>query len=283
MKSSLPLLVSLLALQVSAADLSEARRLMNAKRVPEALPILEQAQAEAPENVELLLLLSRAQAETQQVPKALETLEKALKLAPARPDVLTAYGLANLAEAGKQRSLSLAKKGREALEKAIEAQPENTSARQALFTYYLNAPWIAGGSTDKARQQAEAINGYNPQIGLMLLVAVSNKDKKYEKSFALCDQALAKDAGDYFALYEFGRTATLSKTRLDEGLAALENCLGKTAPRDAAPHSMVYFRLGQIYAAKGDKDSARKQYEEGLKLDPSNKQISRALAELPGS
>lgn len=280
MKISFALLLSLLALSASGADLTEAKRLVDAKRVPEALPLLEKALETEPENVDLLLLLGRCQTETQQETKALATLEKAFKLAPERADVLSPYGLACLGEASRQKSISLARKGRDALDKAIALQPDNILARRTLFAYYLNAPWIAGGSTDKAREQAEAINRFDPNQGLMLLVALKNKDKKFDDAFALCTEALKRDPESYFALYELGRTAALSGARLDEGLAALRKCLEKPAPADGAPRSMVLFRLGMILVAKGDKAGARLQYEEGLKLDPSNKQIAKALSTL---
>lgn len=283
MKLSSSLFFVLLALSASGADLGEAKKLVEAKRVPEALPLLERARDEAPNDVEVLFLLGRCQAETQQGAKAVETLEKAVGLAPERPDVLTSYGLACLGEAGKQTSLSLAKKGRGALEKAVVLEPGNVMARRALFSYYLNAPWIAGGSEDKARQQAEALNRLDPQVGLMLLVALKNKAKKFDEALALCDEALKRNPEDYFALYELGRTASLSKKRLDEGLAALEKCLASPAPAEGAPHSMVHFRLGLIHAAKGDPETARRHYEEGLKEDPSNRQLARALGELKGA
>src|SRR6266516_1611349 len=63
------------------------------------------------------------------------------------------YGLA----AEQAHSFLLARKVRREFETAVQLDPGNLAARRDLMEFYLEAPWVLGGSQEKARQQAEAI------------------------------------------------------------------------------------------------------------------------------
>jgi len=79
-----------------------------------------------------------------------------------------------------------------------------------------------------------------------------------------------------------GRTASISGLNLDRGITALQKCLTLPAPpKYNVQPTAVQYRLGTLFAKKGDMTAARAAYEAALRLDPRNKPASDALAKLP--
>jgi len=284
MRHLLTPLLGLFAFSLHAADLSQARQLMVARRVPEARPLLEAAVKEEPSNVDALLMLGQCQMDMQELVASVETLAKAAELAPKRTDVLVSYGGVCLQQAAVARSLGLTKKGRAALEGALEIDPALIDARQILISYYSNAPWFAGGDMDKAYSHAKALRTTAPDQGLIAMLNLKSKDKKYNEVFALCDEELAKNPDNYAILYEFGRAASLSGERKEEGIAALQKCTTLTQPPHAPSKGGAYYRMGLIYQKIKKTDEARKCFDEALKADPTNQalgeQVKKARASL---
>lgn len=265
---------------LSAASLDEARALFAAKKAPEAREMLEKLCADSPQDAELRFHLGRCQIALQQWDDGIISLEKAMQLAPQRMDIKAEYGISCLNLAGAKTSLSYAKKGRNTLEEVLKVEPTNLPAHEGLAAFYSNAPWIVGGDMAKAAEHAEAIRKQNPRRGLALLVGMKNRDKKYDESFALCEDSLKLKGDDYTALYEFGRTASVSGKRKEDGLRALERCLALEAPKGSPGHAGVHYRMALICRDSGDREGAKRHIEEGLKLSPEDKQLKEALKNL---
>ena len=182
--------------------------------------------------------------------------------------------------AGRTTSYSAATKGREAMERAIALDPDYLDAREGLFQFYLRAPWPIGSSA-KATAQLEAIRQRDPRRALLLTVLQKTAAKDYAAAFKLCEDALARNADDYVALYQFGRTAALSGEHLARGLASLHTCLKFEPPSPASPtHSNAWQRIGNIEERLHHTAEARTAYTTALQLDPSNQQAADALAKL---
>lgn len=148
--------------------------------------------------------------QTRDNPKAArEAAERAVELDPN--SALAQYWLGNavfgtINDAGMLEKASLASKGKKAYEKAVELDPNLVPARYAMAQFYIGAPGIAGGSTKKAREQAEAlltIDG-GAFYGQSLLGQLAAKDKKWadmEKAYAAALAAAEEaDADDAAAL-----------------------------------------------------------------------------------
>ena len=91
---------------------------------------------------------------------AVARLEKAVALEPRRSRFHSWLGLMYISQTQGKSMLSamgLARKSKAELEKAVELDPADPDARQALLGYYLNAPGIAGGSMAKAKEQAASL------------------------------------------------------------------------------------------------------------------------------
>lgn len=92
--------------------------------------------------------------------RATEVLEAVLIVEPgcARCAHLLGKSYGRLAEQARGlTALGLARKTREALERAVELDPENPQALADLIRYYRTAPGFLGGSDEKARQLEERL------------------------------------------------------------------------------------------------------------------------------
>lgn len=265
-----------------AQDLSQARQLIDSRKVPEAKALLEAYRQNHREDAESSFLLGLCHLRMNQLESAVPLLERASNSAPTNADYLTELGNAYLLQANKNTSFSLAKKGRAALEKAVELNPAKVDAHSALVLFFSRAPWIAGGDMDKAAKHAKAVRQHDPHQGLVMLVALKNQQKKFDEALALCDEVLRADPSDFFAHYEIGRTAALSGKHLERGIASLQKCLALPLPSRFPNYCGTHLRLGQLQEKKGDLEAARACYRACLDIEPSHKQARDALVKLSG-
>lgn len=279
----LPLFLLLLPC-AHAAALDDAIALFDAKKFPEARVALEKIVQAEPKNAAAahylgLTLIRRGDA--QAMDEAVPWLEKATTLEPQNPVYLFDCGGACLQLARKNTSLSAASKGREMLEKAIALKPDYVDAREALYQYYSQAPFFAGGSSSKAKTQLEEIKKYAPDRAIILSIIARTSAKDYAAAFKICDEVLAKDPANYTALYQYGRTAAISDLNLSNAIVHLQKCLTLTPPSPSAPgHTHVWNRLGNIHEKLKHVAEARTAYETSLQLDPTNKAAADSLAKL---
>jgi tetratricopeptide (TPR) repeat protein len=214
---------------------------------------------------------------------AVKSWEKAVELAPKHSEFQRqlgdAYGLA-AQKAGMLSKMGLGKKAIAAFEKAVALDPRNLAARQSLMSFYQMAPAMMGGGSDKAFAQAAEIKKLDANRGRVAYAILYLGEKKYAEAFAETEEVLKATPDNYTALFQFGRAAALSGTRLDEGLAALNKCLALPPTPGAPGHDAAHWRLGVIWEKKGDKKAARAAYEASLKVNPSFQQAKDALEKL---
>lgn len=269
----------------AAPSVADAVALVNAKRFPEAREMLERIVTAEPRNsaawYQLGMILEKKSGEDS-TQKAVDCLEKAVAIEPNNADYLAEYGGQMLELADRTRSLSAAFKGRDAMEKAVQLNPDDLDAREGLFQYYTQAPFFAGGSSGKAAAELEEIRRRDPARAMTLSVVMKANAKDFEAAFAICDSALKKNADDYAALYQYGRTASISGEHLARGIQYLRHALTIEPPGPASPtHSNAWYRIGAIYNRLGKPADARGAFETALQLDPTNRLAKTALDKLP--
>ncbi len=273
----------------------------------------------AAQSFEELLRLGRAQTDSGKSAEAIKTLERAVKANPQSAEAHFRLGNAIGSEAGKANMLrkpGLAKRLKAEFEKSVELDPTLVGPREGLIEFYLKAPGMMGGSVSKAREQAAEVAKLNPLRGHFAAAQVANNQKdiagaekayraavtefpdslialtswsnfvtnnnRAEEAFAQLDRYLARHPDDRVARWWVGRTAAISGKQLDRGEQLLRGLLAEPQPT-IGPRILpenVHFRLGDIAAKRGDKATARTEYQAALKLNPRLEAAKKALGAL---
>ncbi len=160
-----------------------------------------------------------------------------------------AYGLKAL-ESNPLTRISLAKKVKNAFEKAIELDSLNVSARLKLMQYYLEAPSIMGGSKEKAKVQAEKIKEIDILSGhqaYAMVYSVEKKNELAENEFKMAISLEPENKKLYYDLFNWYH----GLKKYDEAIFILEELLQKY-PDDQD----VIFQIGYIYITSAQFDKA---------------------------
>lgn len=304
------------AAQSQDGSLERAAALVDAGQYAEARVLLVRLAKAHPRDDRVAAYLGRAFFGLEQYGEAITWFEKAVALVPQSSDHHVWLGHAALEEVQRAsifRKLPLASKARKALERAVELDPANVEARGFLFAFYRQAPGVAGGSRERARQQADAMVKLDPVRGHLARASLDDEEgdlaggerdylaaidadparagsyaslgqmhvraAAYEKAFAIFERGLAAAPGHLPLLYQVGRTAAMSGQRLDDGERALQDYLEGTT--DPQWRSAAYWRLGMLHEHRRRHADARAAYEQALRIDPNRKEAREALRRLP--
>ena len=261
----------------AAAELYQQRKPLEAQKAFEAL-----AGADG-KNADVQFYLGRLALQRDEADKAIVYLEQAVALAPDdsryHHRLGDAYGRA-AQKADVSAKLGLAGKCKTAYKKAVDLDGKNVDARQSLFNFYLQAPWYAGGSSEKALAQAAEIKRLDPPRGRQVLAGYYASEKKYDLALAEFDEVLKARPDDYTSLYQVGRLAANTGRYLERGLASLRRCLALPEPDGEPSHAAAHWRIGNILEKQGDKPGARAAYEAALKADPKFSPAIESLKKL---
>jgi tetratricopeptide (TPR) repeat protein len=264
-------------------ELAAAIVAFNAKQYPDARAALEKIVATQPQNAAACYYLGRTlelRGDAAALADAVKWLQKAVELEPNNPTYLGRYGGVSLQIAQRTSSLGAARRGREAMEKAVSLDPNDLDAREGLFQFYQRAPWPLGSSA-RANAHLAAIRQRDPARATVLSVIERTSAGDYAAAFKLCEAVLAEKPDDYNAHYQFGRTAFYSGERLELGLTHLQKVLTLTPPTPASPTpSQVWLRIGGLYEKLNQPAQARTAYETSLRLDAGNREALNSLERL---
>lgn len=276
--------LTLVSLAHAGTPFEDAVTLYKEKKYPDARAALEKILAAEPNHAAAchylgLTLLRRGDAKA--LEDAVKWLEKAATLEPGNATYLSDFGGTSMQLAGRTRSLSAATRGRDAMEKSLTINPDNLDAREGLWRFYSEAPlWL--GDSAKAAKQVEEIRKRDPDRATVMLVQTKANAKDYAAAFKLCDEVLARNPANYTALYQYGRTASISGQNLEHGLESLRKCLAASPPTPASPQpTHVWHRVGLVQEKLGHAAEARAAFETAVKLDSTNKAARDALARQP--
>ena len=286
-------------------------------RTGEVRQALDACAATEPRDLRRMLALGRGYLAGRDEDRAISWFERAERLEPGCSECQLwlgrAYG-AQAMHATVLRQPILAKKVRRALERAVELDGGNLSARFALLEYSLRAPGFLGGSLEKAREQAEAIRGRDALRGHRAFGRIAEDEKRWDVAAAEYERAreefpespeplfwqarLAEQRKDYTAatdlfeklarmplgreaLYEIGRIAAVSGQRLARGEEALRVYLEvPPAAPDEPSLASAHYSLGLLYERRKDRSLARREYRSALELDPMLTEARQALARM---
>lgn len=176
---------------------------------------------------------------------AVEAGEKAVRAAPESSEAHLWLGRSYGQKAIKASIFSqmgLAKKCKGEFEKAVALDPSSVDARYDLLSFHVNAPGIAGGSLDKAREQAAEIARLDPVRGHIAAGSIFSSEKKWPE-----------------AETEYRKALDLK-------------------PDSANLH----WRLGRLFEKQGRKEDAKAEWRRALKLEPAHEGVKKDLERLGG-
>lgn len=227
---------------LGAADvlLERGERLYAQADYDAAISTLKQA-APSARSLELLGSSYFMQAEFR---KSTEILEKAAVLAPESSTIYTWLGRAYGRRAETSFALNAigyANKSREAFEKAVRLDPMNKEAVNDLFDFYLEAPGMVGGGSDRARSLLPVIEKCDPENIHWSHARLDEQSKQPDKAEAHLRQALAADPG------KPGLVLNLAKFLARHGRYEESEQLFEQAVRLAPDSPRVIFERAESY------------------------------------
>jgi tetratricopeptide (TPR) repeat protein len=143
-----------------------------------------------------------------------------------------------MVEVGFMQQAMMAGKLKHAFAKAVELDPNDLAGLIGLTRFYLQAPAIAGGSLEKAKELARRVEQLDPFLGAVELGGIAEREEAFIE-----------------ALKQFETAAALRPN-----LAGLQH------------------QCGRMLAKLGRKDEARLRFEGALKIDPGFDAASKSLA-----
>ncbi|MEO6924410.1 MAG: hypothetical protein ABI142_11340 [Bryocella sp.] len=268
-----------------------------------------------PRDGQAQLLLCRAYYSVELANQAVSACEAALVTlsedSAAQDWMGRAYGI-KADGAGPIAGYRLAGKVKAAFEKAVELDPHNADAVNDVGEYYVSAPAIVGGGTDKAFALADRVARTLPETAHRLRGLAAEKRSDYGTAEREFRDAVAGgqpkawiDLGLYYvrrgqtpqAVNAVRRAAEvdtrrspsvvdaasiLLKMNVEVPLARrlLEEYLNSSAMSDGAPAFKALTLLGKALQLDGDRNGARLQYEKALELARDYAPAKKALGKL---
>jgi tetratricopeptide (TPR) repeat protein len=201
-------------------------------------------------------------------------------------------------------------------ERAVAIDPKYIDVRFSLIQYYAQAPGIAGGGVEKAREQAKAIaalDAFRGELAWANLAQLEKQidvaerhlkraaeidptgmrgpgalasfyatQKRWAEANAVFEDRLAKNANDTFAAFQLARLLQMENGDQSRATRLFDQYLAAPAVPDGPSHADAWFRKGEILAKQGRKSDAATAFGEALKLVPGHPGATRALKQLKG-
>ncbi len=304
MRSILQILVAaillLCVLPAWAAD--SAQVMLAAGRIDEAITALNGQLSSAPADAESANLLCRAYFAMDDWDHAERACKRAIALDPSNSRYHLWLGRVygeKADHAGFLSAASLAGKVQDEFQRAVELNPRDVDARLDLAEFYLEAPGIIGGSTDKAREQARIIGTTDPSSEHWVYARIAEKrkdaagaEREYRQQIELShgdgeawlnlalflgrqkrwndmEQAVVKASQSPMpkldVLVDLAQVLFRSGRNYPFAIQLLERYLA-TGPVEEAPAFKAHYLLGTLLEKQGDKAGAAGQYRASLAL-----------------
>ena len=299
-QSALTLFLLLAALPAVAAD--SAQDMLAAGRVDQAIATLNRRLSSAPADAESANLLCRSYYAMEDWERAESACRKAVSLDAnnGRYHLWLGRVYGEKADrAGFLGAASLVGKVRDEFQRAVQLDPQEVDTRLDLAEFYISAPGIVGGGTDKAEAQARIIGVTNPGREHWVYARIAEKknntktaEREYRQYIELShndseawlnlalflrrqkrldemEQALIKAGQSSMpkrdVLFESAQMLYRAGRNYPLAIELLQRYLS-TGPVEAAPAFKAHYLLGLLLEKQGDKAGASEQYRASLAM-----------------
>ncbi|MEK8029281.1 hypothetical protein AACH06_00490 [Ideonella sp. DXS29W] len=180
------------------------------------------------------------------------------------------YVLANLLgvqalRAGMFKAMGMAGRIRESYEKAVALQPDAFNHRLGLMQFYLAAPSIAGGGTDKARDLARSTEAKYPEQARCLRALVAVSEEKYDEAEKLLWAVQpGKDNALRSAVY--GSLGQIGAQRLNNKQPAPAQALFERLVQVEPGRAFAFYGLARVKAETGALQDALRFFTQARSL-----------------
>lgn len=286
----------------SWAQTSQALQLLNQGRVDEAAATLTAVLARQPNDALAHQLMCRVNYAQDLGDAAVRECEQATQNDPSSSVnqlwLGRAYGL-KASQANMLAAFGIARKVPTAFDRAVQLDPNNIDAMSDLGQFYVSAPAIVGGGTDKAEKLAGRLIVRSAGRGHRLLgqIAAKKNDLGTAEGEFKSATAAAKtpdswvDLGLFYqqhgdpdkavtalklsieanrkknsALVDVASILTDLQRLPDVAEKCLRDYLASPAKTDDAPAFKVHLQLGDLLKRRGDLAGAKREYDAALSL-----------------
>jgi tetratricopeptide (TPR) repeat protein len=306
------------AMQDANGTLALAERQFDSGDYADAIGTLQGILAKNRDDAAAYFWLARSYYELRDYDNAVSQAEQATRLAPQNSVYHQWLGRSYGSKADRERSFFLARKTKKEFEEAVRLDPGNISARRDLEDFYLEAPWILGGSRDRAMEQVNAIAAKDAVAGHLARADYWRDAKKMdlvEEEYHWVFQLKPHSADPYFEIagyyinqkdvtklrsaielaaqansseprlaYYHGVAGILAGTDLTQAEQYLKSFIASTPERSDWPsHAAAREWLGQLYEMQGRRVQAAEQYRAAIHIDPDRKSARERLKNLEKS
>jgi len=166
-----------------------------------------------------------------------------------------------------------------ALEKAVDLDPENVDARLWLAGYYAQAPSFAGGSKDGARKEFETIIEIDPAFipvytqKAIFLIGV----EEYDEAFTTLEKAISLNPDDFESYFFMGVLSAKSGKYDTQGIMSLKKFIEQVPENQNESIDEAWWYLGTIYNNEGNINEAKKAYEQAISINPEKEDYKKSL------
>jgi tetratricopeptide (TPR) repeat protein len=276
---------------------------------------LQAAAVKEPQNGDVQLLLTKSYLELQERDAAITSAEKAVAIDPQSSVFHEWLGRAYGEKADHASMFTapgLARKTHREFEIAVQLDEKNFAARQALIEFDCAAPGLVGGGEEKAKPEIEKLQSMDAAEWHYALgncrrqkkdfadadaefqLALESHPKSAELIFDIGDYAVRRGqaerlmevadlgagvaAADPRGMFYRAVGFVLKNEKQEESERLLREYLQKAPKRTGYPrYAAAHEWLGRLYENQGEKESAVKEYQAALQLDPKNKSARESL------
>ena len=166
---------------------------------------------------------------------------------------------------GMLKAMGLAGRIRESYEKAVALQPDAFNHRIGLMQYYLAAPGIAGGGTDKAREFAQATQAKFPEQARCLRAMVAISEDKYDEAEKLL-WAVQPGSDNALRSAVYGSLGQIAVQRLNNKQPAPAQALFERLVQADPTRAFAVYGLARVKAEGGALQEALRYFAQARTL-----------------
>ncbi len=193
--------------------------------------------------------LARIYFRKNELDKAEDYLEKALKAYPQAETYNLAGGIygTQAGQASIFSKLGYAKKSKNYLQKAYEADPTNVSYISGLIQFNIQAPGIAGGDIDAVEPLLKQMEKHDKKQAIILRIQYLVEEEDEETALAYLDKEISQNSTNIGLIYAKGYLYQ-SMEENDKAVSAYKKAIAQETKNesDIKAHYDALYQLGRL-------------------------------------